>query len=144
MESNESFLPGAVSATTREASLLPLSPSLQIGRDLLVMDGDEELEGILKGDYAAPVLASQGSSQNDDLFHSFSTSIDQVLLSFFFQILRRSLPTYIRFLVSNAAAGSVTGKGGSTITDFQSQSGARIQLSRNHEFFLGHPVFWWN
>ncbi|KAL2601355.1 hypothetical protein AAZX31_10G187700 [Glycine max] len=46
-------------------------------------------------------------------------------------------PTYIRFLVSNSAAGSVIGKGGSTITDFQSQSGARIQLSRNHEFFPG-------
>ncbi|XP_042512069.1 protein BTR1-like isoform X1 [Macadamia integrifolia] len=46
-------------------------------------------------------------------------------------------PTYIRFLVSNAAAGSVIGKGGSTITEFQTQSGARIQLSRNHEFFPG-------
>ncbi|XP_058076974.1 protein BTR1 isoform X2 [Magnolia sinica] len=46
-------------------------------------------------------------------------------------------PTYIRFLVSNAAAGSVIGKGGSTVTGFQSQSGARIQLSRNHEFFPG-------
>ncbi|XP_041022160.1 protein BTR1 isoform X1 [Juglans microcarpa x Juglans regia] len=45
--------------------------------------------------------------------------------------------TYMKFLVSNAAAGSVIGKGGSTITDFQSQSGARIQLSRNHEFFPG-------
>ncbi|XP_077226185.1 protein BTR1-like isoform X2 [Tasmannia lanceolata] len=44
---------------------------------------------------------------------------------------------YIRFLVSNAAAGSVIGKGGSTITEFQSRSGARIQLSRNHEFFPG-------
>lgn len=39
--------------------------------------------------------------------------------------------------MSNAAAGSVIGKGGSTITDFQSQSGARIQLSRNQEFFPG-------
>ncbi|KAK4765130.1 hypothetical protein SAY86_026220 [Trapa natans] len=45
--------------------------------------------------------------------------------------------TYVRFLVSNAAAGSVIGKGGATITDFQSQSGARIQLSRNNEFFPG-------
>ena len=44
---------------------------------------------------------------------------------------------FIRFLVSNAEAGSVIGKGGSTISDFQSQSGARIQLSRNHEFFPG-------
>ncbi|TYI29526.1 hypothetical protein ES332_A05G322400v1 [Gossypium tomentosum] len=46
-------------------------------------------------------------------------------------------PTYVRFLVSNAAAGSVIGKGGLTITEFQSKSGARIQLSRNHEFFPG-------
>ncbi|GMI83360.1 BINDING TO TOMV RNA 1S (SHORT FORM), binding to TOMV RNA 1L (long form), BINDING TO TOMV RNA 1 [Hibiscus trionum] len=46
-------------------------------------------------------------------------------------------PTYIRFLVSNAAAGSVIGKGGSTITEFQSKSGARIQLSRSNEFFPG-------
>ncbi|XLS55524.1 hypothetical protein HN51_005279, partial [Arachis hypogaea] len=46
-------------------------------------------------------------------------------------------PTYVRFLASNSAAGSVIGKGGSTITDFQSQSGARIQLSHNHEFFPG-------
>ncbi|KAA8534473.1 hypothetical protein F0562_031990 [Nyssa sinensis] len=45
--------------------------------------------------------------------------------------------THIRFLASNAEAGSVIGKGGSTITDFQSQSGARIQLSRNQEFFPG-------
>lgn len=43
----------------------------------------------------------------------------------------------IRFLISNAAAGSVIGKGGATITEFQAQSGARIQLSRNHEYFPG-------
>lgn len=43
----------------------------------------------------------------------------------------------LRFLVSNAAAGSVIGKGGATVSDFQTQSGARIQLSRNHEFFPG-------
>ncbi|KAL2555564.1 Protein BTR1 [Forsythia ovata] len=45
--------------------------------------------------------------------------------------------TYIRFLLSNAEAGSVIGKGGSTVNDFQSQSGARIQLSRNFEYFPG-------
>lgn len=45
--------------------------------------------------------------------------------------------THIKFLLSNAEAGSVIGKGGSTINDFQSQSGARIQLSRNFEFFPG-------
>lgn len=45
--------------------------------------------------------------------------------------------TYLRFLISNTEAGSIIGKGGSTISDFQSQSGARIQLSRNYEFFPG-------
>ncbi|WCJ19225.1 Protein BTR1 [Euphorbia peplus] len=45
--------------------------------------------------------------------------------------------TYVRFLISNAAAGSVIGKGGATITDFQEKSCARIQLSRNYEFFPG-------
>ncbi|KAH7296657.1 hypothetical protein KP509_26G033000 [Ceratopteris richardii] len=48
-----------------------------------------------------------------------------------------SAPTSIRFLISNASAGSIIGKGGATINDFQSQSGARIQLSRNHEYFPG-------
>jgi len=46
-------------------------------------------------------------------------------------------PIYIKFLVSNLDAGCVIGRGGSTITEFQSLSGARIQLSRNHEFFPG-------
>lgn len=43
----------------------------------------------------------------------------------------------VRFLISNGNAGSVIGKGGSTITEFQTQSGARIQLSRTREFFPG-------
>lgn len=45
--------------------------------------------------------------------------------------------TYLRFLASNAEAGSIIGKGGSTISDFQSRSNARIQLSRNFEYFPG-------
>ncbi|XP_051120163.1 protein BTR1 [Andrographis paniculata] len=45
--------------------------------------------------------------------------------------------THLRFLLSNAEAGSIIGKGGSTINDIQSQSGARIQLSRNYEYFPG-------
>ncbi|KAJ3672200.1 hypothetical protein LUZ60_006921 [Juncus effusus] len=44
-------------------------------------------------------------------------------------------PTQIRILVSNTAAGCIIGKGGSTINEFQTESGARIQLSRSHEFF---------
>jgi RNA-binding protein Nova len=42
-----------------------------------------------------------------------------------------------KFLVSNAAAGSVIGKGGSNIAEFQTQSSARIQLSRANEYFPG-------
>lgn len=45
--------------------------------------------------------------------------------------------TYLRFLASNAEAGSIIGKGGMTISDFQSRSNARIQLSRNYEYFPG-------
>ncbi|KAI3793496.1 hypothetical protein L1987_36115 [Smallanthus sonchifolius] len=45
--------------------------------------------------------------------------------------------TYLRFLASNAEAGSIIGKGGSTISDFQSRSNARIQLSRSYEYFPG-------
>lgn len=43
----------------------------------------------------------------------------------------------MRLLVSNTAAGCIIGKGGATINEFQSESGARIQLSRSHEFFPG-------
>ncbi|KMZ59852.1 RNA-binding protein Nova-1 [Zostera marina] len=49
----------------------------------------------------------------------------------------RERTTYLRLLVSNTDAGCIIGKGGSTITEFQSKSGARIQLSRNNEFFPG-------
>lgn len=42
-----------------------------------------------------------------------------------------------KFLVSNAAAGSVIGKAGSNIGEFQLQSSARIQLSRTNEYFPG-------
>lgn len=44
---------------------------------------------------------------------------------------------HLRFLLSNAEAGSIIGKGGSTINDIQSKSGARVQLSRNYEYFPG-------
>ncbi|KAK9822677.1 hypothetical protein WJX81_007706 [Elliptochloris bilobata] len=42
-----------------------------------------------------------------------------------------------KFLVSNAAAGSIIGKAGASISELQSQSGARLQLSRANEFFPG-------
>ena len=42
-----------------------------------------------------------------------------------------------KFLMSNPAAGSIIGKGGANIPELQSQSGARLQLSRANEFFPG-------
>lgn len=46
-------------------------------------------------------------------------------------------PLTLKFLIASSAAGSVIGKGGSTINEFQTQTGARIQLSRNQEVFPG-------
>ena len=43
----------------------------------------------------------------------------------------------LKFLISPSAAGSVIGKGGATINEFQALTGARIQLSRNREVFPG-------
>ncbi|GAA0172095.1 RNA metabolism protein [Lithospermum erythrorhizon] len=45
--------------------------------------------------------------------------------------------TYIKFLLANAEAGLIIGKGGCTVNDFQSRSGARIQFSRPNEYFPG-------
>ena len=41
----------------------------------------------------------------------------------------------LKFLISPSAAGSVIGKGGATINEFQALTGTRIQLSRNREVF---------
>lgn len=43
----------------------------------------------------------------------------------------------LKLLIPGTAAGSIIGKGGSTINEFQIQTGARIQLSRNAEVFPG-------
>eukprot|EP00803_Ostreobium_quekettii_P009448 evm.model.scf_5.4 EVM.evm.TU.scf_5.4 scf_5:37994-42378(-) len=43
----------------------------------------------------------------------------------------------LKLLVSNAVAGSIIGKGGATISEFQQSSQARIQLSRAGEYFPG-------
>ena len=43
----------------------------------------------------------------------------------------------LKLLIPGTAAGSIIGKGGSTINEFQTQTGARIQLSRNAEVFPG-------
>ena len=42
-----------------------------------------------------------------------------------------------RFLVCNVAAGVVIGRAGTNITQYQANTGARIQLSRSGEVFPG-------
>ena len=46
----------------------------------------------------------------------------------------------VKFLMSNAAAGAIIGKGGASIAELQDNSGARLQLSRAAEFFPGTAV----
>ena len=43
----------------------------------------------------------------------------------------------LKLLIPGTAAGSVIGKGGATINELQTNTGARIQLSRNAEVFPG-------
>jgi len=49
----------------------------------------------------------------------------------------QSLPVMLKCLVANRSAGTIIGKGGSTIASLQKDSGARVQLSRNGIFFPG-------
>ncbi|KAL4446287.1 hypothetical protein ABPG77_003094 [Micractinium sp. CCAP 211/92] len=44
---------------------------------------------------------------------------------------------YVKLLVSNAASGSIIGKGGGNINDVQAKTFARIQLSKANEYFPG-------
>jgi RNA-binding protein Nova len=41
----------------------------------------------------------------------------------------------VRLLVSNSTAGSIIGKGGESITEFQDQSQSRIQISKSKNYF---------
>eukprot|EP00887_Chlorella_sp_A99_P006419 scaffold3.g6419.t1 len=43
----------------------------------------------------------------------------------------------VKFLMPNVAAGSIIGKGGSNISEIQTQSSARMQLSKANEFYPG-------
>ncbi|KAL4422156.1 hypothetical protein ABPG77_006845 [Micractinium sp. CCAP 211/92] len=52
---------------------------------------------------------------------------------------RREERVVVKFLVPNVAAGSIIGKGGANITEVQTQSNARMQLSRASEFYPGSP-----
>ncbi|KAL6784804.1 hypothetical protein ACKKBF_B03285 [Auxenochlorella protothecoides x Auxenochlorella symbiontica] len=44
---------------------------------------------------------------------------------------------YVKLLISNGIAGSIIGKGGTNINDFQAKTFARIQLSKSQEYYPG-------
>merc|ERR1712086_753584 len=46
-------------------------------------------------------------------------------------------PCALKFLISNNAAGSIIGKGGATISQFQEQSKAKIKVANSNDFFPG-------
>jgi RNA-binding protein Nova len=49
----------------------------------------------------------------------------------------QELSIILKFLIPDSAAGSIIGKGGATVNELQTQTGSRIQLSRNAEIFPG-------
>ncbi len=44
---------------------------------------------------------------------------------------------FLKLLISNAAAGSIIGRGGSMVTTLQRDTRTRVQLSRSGEYFPG-------
>jgi KH domain len=53
---------------------------------------------------------------------------------------------YFKTLVPSVAAGAIIGKGGETIASLQKETGARVKMSKSHDFYPGKctepPNFW--
>ncbi|KPJ17055.1 RNA-binding protein Nova-2 [Papilio machaon] len=48
-------------------------------------------------------------------------------------------PTYhFKVLVPSMVAGAIIGKGGETIAQLQKDTGARVKMSKSHDFYPGH------
>lgn len=48
-------------------------------------------------------------------------------------------PTFhFKTLVPSAAAGAIIGKGGETIASLQKETGARVKMSKSHDFYPGN------
>lgn len=51
-------------------------------------------------------------------------------------------PTYhFKALVPAVASGAIIGKGGETIAALQKDAGARVKMSKSHDFYPGEFVF---
>lgn len=44
-------------------------------------------------------------------------------------------------LVPSVAAGAIIGKGGETIAQMQKETGARVKMSKSHDFYPGKQQF---
>ena len=57
---------------------------------------------------------------------------------FFTQIAGETATTYhFKTLVPSVAAGAIIGKGGETIASLQKDAGARVKMSKSHDFYPG-------
>ncbi|KAG7669905.1 hypothetical protein Ndes2437B_g06106 [Nannochloris sp. 'desiccata'] len=89
-----------------------------------VQVGNENIGGIM-GEEAAEGAAGLNASSGDGVDGEEPTG--EV----------RQERVVVKFLIPNAAAGSIIGKGGAHISEIQTQSGARMQLSKSGEFYPG-------
>jgi RNA-binding protein Nova len=48
---------------------------------------------------------------------------------------------YFKTLVPSVAAGAIIGKGGETIASLQKDTGARVKMSKSHDFYPGEWSF---
>jgi hypothetical protein len=48
---------------------------------------------------------------------------------------------YFKTLVPSVAAGAIIGKGGETIAALQKETGARVKMSKSHDFYPGECNF---
>lgn len=48
---------------------------------------------------------------------------------------------YLKVLVPGVAAGAIIGKGGETIAQLQKDTGARVKMSKSHDFYPGEDFF---
>lgn len=50
---------------------------------------------------------------------------------------------HLKVLVPGVAAGAIIGKGGDTIAQLQKDTGARVKMSKSHDFYPGIQLFLW-
>lgn len=49
---------------------------------------------------------------------------------------------HLKVLVPGVAAGAIIGKGGDTIAQLQKDTGARVKMSKSHDFYPGmYPLY---